>query len=271
MKTKTFRTQGFTLIELLVVISIIALLLSILLPSLNKAKESARRVICGSNLKQWGIAISSYVGDSKGRVPATRSVPNLPDYGRFPCTAWVYSNDTKFPHSSSELSYESIGMYLAGFDLKNKNMGSVWRCPVNGQDMNQRNGDLMNTQGVIFLQYSYFARVDTWSSAIASHPKDLTANLLAGNRLLMADTIFRYQNTAWEYNHGASGPSAVGPKYKLWYSYVGGPPPLTGINRLYGDGRVEWKKEQDFKPDLMERFDPSQSYVSGGGKTGTFY
>lgn len=54
------RPKAFTLIELLVVISIIALLLSILMPALAKAKESAIRVMCTSNLHQQGIALSAY-------------------------------------------------------------------------------------------------------------------------------------------------------------------------------------------------------------------
>jgi prepilin-type N-terminal cleavage/methylation domain-containing protein len=55
--------KGFTLVELLVVISIIAMLLAILLPSLHKAKEAASRVVCGKNLQQLGIASSAYFGD----------------------------------------------------------------------------------------------------------------------------------------------------------------------------------------------------------------
>ena len=55
--------KGFTLIELLVVISIIALLLSILMPSLKRIKQQARDVICRSNLRQWGLTLQMYGSD----------------------------------------------------------------------------------------------------------------------------------------------------------------------------------------------------------------
>lgn len=61
---------GFTLIELLVVITIISLLVSILLPSLTKAKQLARRVVCASNLRNIGIAFQMYQGDWDGSYPA---------------------------------------------------------------------------------------------------------------------------------------------------------------------------------------------------------
>jgi prepilin-type N-terminal cleavage/methylation domain-containing protein/prepilin-type processing-associated H-X9-DG protein len=61
--------RGFTLIELLVVIAIIALLMSILMPALNKAKDQARAVVCLSNMHQSGFVWKFFTGDNEGRFP----------------------------------------------------------------------------------------------------------------------------------------------------------------------------------------------------------
>jgi prepilin-type N-terminal cleavage/methylation domain-containing protein len=60
------KRRGFTLIELLVVIAIIALLMSILMPALNRVKKQARATACLSQLKQWGLAFSLYCQDNDG-------------------------------------------------------------------------------------------------------------------------------------------------------------------------------------------------------------
>jgi prepilin-type N-terminal cleavage/methylation domain-containing protein/prepilin-type processing-associated H-X9-DG protein len=60
---------GFTLVELLVVIGIIAILMAMLLPALNRAREEARRTNCASNLKTAGQALMMYANENKGKLP----------------------------------------------------------------------------------------------------------------------------------------------------------------------------------------------------------
>ena len=60
------RQRGFTLIELLVVIGIIALLLAILMPALQKVRKQSKSVVCLSNLRQWGLVLNFYADDHNG-------------------------------------------------------------------------------------------------------------------------------------------------------------------------------------------------------------
>ena len=68
-RTGRFRRAAFTLVELLVVVSIIALLISILLPSLKKARQQAKAVVCLSNLKSLGTGVMVYACEYNGVLP----------------------------------------------------------------------------------------------------------------------------------------------------------------------------------------------------------
>lgn len=64
------RNKAFTLIELLVVISIIALLMSVMMPALGRARNMAKTLQCKSNLRQFGLAFNLYAEDYEGKLPA---------------------------------------------------------------------------------------------------------------------------------------------------------------------------------------------------------
>ncbi len=70
---KLSNKNGFTLIELLVVISIIALLMSVLMPALNKVRKQGKLVVCTSNMKQLGLAIYGYSTESDGDILASQT------------------------------------------------------------------------------------------------------------------------------------------------------------------------------------------------------
>jgi prepilin-type N-terminal cleavage/methylation domain-containing protein/prepilin-type processing-associated H-X9-DG protein len=73
------RLKAFTLVELLVVLAIIAILAALLLPAVNRARESGRGAACISNLRQVGIALQLYVDDNQQRLPVMRDRGSVTD------------------------------------------------------------------------------------------------------------------------------------------------------------------------------------------------
>jgi len=259
---------GFTLIELLVVVSIIALLIAILLPSLTKARQAARQVVCASNLRQWGMAHFTYMADYRGQLLAT--VQKFSNNGRYPHLAHVSVSD-----GPGELSAEAFGRYIPGADADKKTLAGVWFCPSSHAP---NKDEAIKTRIEIFSfftsDYSYFARVGDWADK-ATRPRDLTDRTPTASRLLMADVIFRSaaHDGRYTFNHGADGPSSAATDWG-GYNHQGPPTPILGINQMFGDGSVRWKNSGAFDFEAMEAIDPNVGSVIGGGSAPfarTFY
>jgi prepilin-type N-terminal cleavage/methylation domain-containing protein/prepilin-type processing-associated H-X9-DG protein len=133
MKKTTITTgkkNGFTLIELLVVISIIAVLMAIMMPALNKVRQQAKLLICKTNMKNIGIAVNTYTNDYGGSYPlvgnrdAAGRLPNwgggypAPPYWDAVVMPYMYSEYNANPKANNQML---LSKYEKMFD--------IWCCP----------------------------------------------------------------------------------------------------------------------------------------------
>lgn len=254
------RVPGFTLIEILVVVAIIALLISILLPSLQNARRQARQTVCASNLHEIGIALVLY----------------QQTYKKFPQQAMVNVNATTGIGEAFGLwsvpIHRAINKLLkTGFrqsaDPNEVRSAEVFYCPeVRDSDRNDdiRGTDQLdpNSEPYLHITYSYLGRLNEVSNDPARPRSELGESdaksvpisrkhyvtVDPDSRLaLMSDMIMfwggafqKYGAARWRLNHG--------PYYDRYTQ--GQRLRFHGSNLAFGDGHVEWKNNVKF-PDAI--------------------
>jgi len=165
--------SGFTLVELLVVVGIIAVLVSILLPSLSRARESAKQVQCLSNLRQLGNAFIMYTNDNKGSFPR-------PGVGT---TAWVFEDWIYWEDlPTRRLEDSAIGKYVGKPFSPN-----VFRCP--SDDMNAHTNKYVYSYSVNYmvcrLPDKFFS--GAYPAGEQSTPLKASQVIDAANKILLID------------------------------------------------------------------------------------
>jgi prepilin-type N-terminal cleavage/methylation domain-containing protein len=251
------KLHGFTLIELLVVIAIIAILAAMLLPALAKAKQTAYKAQCTSNLKQWGVAVTMYEGDFGDFFPddsgTVAGQPNTPTHND---PGWVSPlfDTTFYP---SYLYKNTTGTAATGLRKQN----DVLYCPT---DTWHRDHEASNTGETNLIGYHWLPNRASNSAFLIPYDNWYTRakpGKQYRNAPVMADSIETYGNgpgpSPWiinftgTFNYNGPGSSHAGKN---------GVP--TGGNFLYEDGHVDWVK-----------FNGNTSYIgmsaSYGGTPGT--
>ena len=143
MKSMPRRFRAFTLVELLVVIGIIAVLLAVLLPALQRARFQTQRIQCASNMHQWAIALQAYAANWKGSFPPNDDAVDM---------SWIGQSMIQF-------SNEYIGQGLNGFntsDAAYDNHDHVMYCPTQEWHRYVRENWGWSAGGLELVGYFYF-------------------------------------------------------------------------------------------------------------------
>jgi prepilin-type processing-associated H-X9-DG protein/prepilin-type N-terminal cleavage/methylation domain-containing protein len=258
------RSRGFTLVELLVVIGIIALLVAILLPALNRVRAQARQVKCLSNIRQIGIADQLYAAEFPRQ--------HLPAYWGYtaPSGGWDPGTPPLIPASGPRMYWFQVPTFANVFkslDLYHYPAGAC--CPdalLSAQNSNQYGSTLHESYGMNSTQLPGLATTlapDYWNQyfrtlVIAPSEKvyfaDATSEFVScstssttpNSTLRYFETNYNGEDWSGEIHHPPHFGGAVAYRHN------------KGANLLFFDGHAEWMAYSEL------RYDPTSMSTSTG-------
>jgi len=215
MRLRSKKRLGFTLVELLVVIAIIGVLVALLLPAINSAREAGRRSQCMSNLKQIGIALMGYHDTFKVFPPA------LIGSGRFNNAATRVANTTGFMLMTPFVEQKAL------YDAYNFNVPSSVSNPygltfVGNVNKSDTNKVIYGTPLAVFTCPSDVTPANIYTNAVNDPTNFYEANSVARSNYLFATGNFTDYNDKYSLYYGRYlNPSATSPPGTTSYSDVG--------------------------------------------------
>ncbi|MCX6886875.1 MAG: type II secretion system protein [Verrucomicrobia bacterium] len=219
--------RGFTLIELLVVIAIIAILASMLLPALSKARQKAWTVSCTSNLKQIGIGMRMFADDNEDRYPLSGGAirwnhvdPNAPTNG------WM----------------QQLFSYLQGTN--------IFKCPGNIQLPVKNQSPFNYFNGT---RAAYVAAANQCAAVNSRLIRFPSAFVLSGDTIDNAQFFLVDDDDKDDYSQNCVGGAANGTPAVEWQAHN------NGQIILFGDLHVKWYKGYSTN-DMTFRYDSIQGW-----------